>query len=101
MKNAYAIVGVCRQIIKTCERIEAMATDAEEFEHQNQEALAVMFEDLAIDELEHVQKLTLSLTDLVVESASGGEREESAANSDDSVFADGELTVENTVEKPE
>ena len=101
MKNAYAIGGVCRQIIKTCERIETMASDAEGFEHQNQEALAIMFGDLALEELEHVQKLVLSLTSLVVEANTGDEGEASAANADDSVFAEGDLTEEKTVEETE
>ena len=101
MKNAYPIGGVCRQIIKACERIETMASDTEGFESQNHEALAIMFEDLALEELEHVQKLVLSLTSLVVEGASNGEGEKTEANADDSVFVEGELTEEKTVEETE
>lgn len=88
MKNALAISSLSRRMSKVCEQIEELAMDVQENE-QGIGELAEMYKDMLMDELEHVQMLTLKLTDMISLATVEG-----AANTDEgegSVFASGDL----------
>lgn len=85
MKNAYAICSLARQLCKVGEKIDSLASDIQGSE-QDANGVSELFQNLLVDEIEHVQILTLELTKLVTEST--GE----ATNADEGgAFAEGEL----------
>ena len=92
MKNAYAISSLSRQMVKVCEQIDSLAMGVQDTEQGNVD-VADAYTDMLLDEIEHVQMLTLKLTEVITEAA--GEYE--PANADEaggSAFSEGELTVE-------
>lgn len=104
MKNAYCIGSLARHLKEVAERIGSLAAgvaDAEQYDP----SMTEMYQNLLLDEIEHVQILTLEITKAVAETT-----EPSDANADEaggSVFGAGELTeklgrapIENPV-KPE
>lgn len=98
MKNAYAISGMSRQMVKVCEQIDALAMGIQDTE-QGIGDIADTYQDMLLDELEHIQMLTLKLTDLISQAT-----EEGAANTDEgegSAFSAGDLTAEKTGEDGE
>ena len=95
MKNAYAISSMSRQMVKVCEQIDNLALGIQDTE-QGIGDIADTYQDMLLDELEHIQMLTLKLTDLISQAT-----EEETANTDEgegSAFAAGDLTVEKTGE---
>lgn len=86
MKNGMAIGGICRQMAKICERIDTMTMDMEQFENNASDDVLEIFKQHRIDELAHIQELTLALTAFITEAGSTA-----AANVDDSAFVSGDL----------
>lgn len=93
MKNAYAINSVSQQMVKICERIDDLASAVEGSE-QDTGDIADTYQDLLLDELEHIQMLTLKLTELVSEAV--GEETANNDEGDDSAFAPGDLDAKKT-----
>lgn len=90
MKNSHAISSASRQLARTAEQMEFLSAEIHDAE-SGDENITDTLTGILIDELEHVQVLTLKLTDLVAE----------ASNADDvegSAFASGDLESEK---KPE
>ena len=83
MKNACAISSLARQLGKVSEKLDSLAMGVQDVE-QNAPDLADVYQGLLLDEIEHVQILTLELTKAVV----------AAADEGGSVFAAGDLTAE-------
>lgn len=100
MKNANAISSIARQLKVVADKLDSLAMGVQDVE-QNASDLTCVYQSLLLDEVEHVQILTLEMTKAVVEATY-----ESSENSDDSsVFGPGELTddkskepIENPVE---
>ena len=86
MKNACAISSLARQLGKVSEKLDSLAMGVQE---QNAPDLTDVYQGLLLDEIEHVQILTLELTKAVVAAA-----EETNADEGGSVFAAGDLTAE-------
>ncbi len=66
MKNAYAISSLSQQMVKVCEQIDSLAMGVQDTE-QGIGDLGDTYQNLLLDELEHIQMLTLKLTELVSE----------------------------------
>lgn len=97
MKNVYAILSICSNIRKVCEQAEELARGIQETE-QNGLGVSGVYEGLLMDEVEHLQVLTLEATKLVSDSFDEGE----SVNTDEgSVFAPGDLTAEKGGEPAE
>lgn len=97
MKNAYGISSLARQLKVVAEKLDSLAMGVQDVE-QSAPDLTDVYQSLLVDEVEHVQILTLEITKAVVEAS-----EEHA--DDGSVFGPGELTddkskepIENPVE---
>ena len=88
MKNAYAIAGVGRHLAKVADHIEHLALDIQSSE-QDAGNLEPVYSDLLFDELEHVQRLTLKLTELIAQAQ--GDGTENADGTDGSTFGPGDL----------
>ena len=88
MKNACAISSLARQLGKVSEKLDSLAMGVQDVE-QNAPDLTDVYQGLLLDEIEHVQILTLELTKAVVAAA-----EETNADEGGSVFAAGALTAE-------
>ena len=91
MKNAFAISSLSRQMEKVCEQIDCLAMGVQDTE-QGVGDIAGTYQDMLLDELEHIQILALKLTELISQAVS----EEQEINTDEgegSAFAEGDLTV--------
>lgn len=89
MKNAYGVSSLARQLKAVSEKLESLAMGVQDVE-QNSPDLTGVYQNLLLDEVEHVQILTLEITKAVAEAT-----EQSETNADegaDSVFAPGDLT---------
>lgn len=95
MKNAYTISSIARQLGKVAEKLDSLAMGVQDTE-QNASDLSEVYQGLLLDEVEHVQILTLELTKLTAESI--GEGGASNTDGEGSVFGPGELTTEKTGE---
>jgi hypothetical protein len=93
MKNAYAISSLSRQMVKVCEQIDSLAMGVQDTE-QGIGDLGDTYQELLLDELEHIQMLTLKLTELVSEAV--GEETTNTDEGDGSSFAPGDLDAEKT-----
>lgn len=95
MKNACAISSLARQFSRVSEKIDSLAMGIQDTE-QNAPDVSVVYQGLLMDEIEHLQILTLEITKLVTEST------DNAANTDEgdggSAFAAGDLTIEKAGE---
>lgn len=94
MKNAYAISSLARQLGKVSDKMDSLAMGVQDTE-QNAPDVSEVYQGLLMDEIEHLQILTLELTKLVTESTAD------AANADEgdgSAFAAGDLTDEKAGE---
>ena len=95
MKNAYAISSLAHQFSKVSEKIDSLAVGVQDTE-QNAPDVSEVYQGLLMDEIEHLQILTLEITKLVTEST------DDAANADEgdggSAFAAGDLTTEKAGE---
>lgn len=92
MKNVHTICCMSRQLAKICEQIEELTRAVEESEQMGTDVIGV-YEGLLMDEIEHVQVLTLEMTKMLLIGD-----EETNADGDGSVFAAGDLTDEKAVE---
>lgn len=91
MQNSAAVGSICAQLIKSCEKVQTITSAMDAFEQTN-EKLIESYGNIRFDELEHIQILTLMLTELVsVES-------DENMDGEGSVFAPGDL---NDVKKGE
>lgn len=82
MTNVPTIGAVCRQLKDTAARIEELVYGVQGIENHQEEVIK-LFESLLLDEVEHAQVLTLTLTGLVTESE--------VHTDEGSAFASGEL----------
>ena len=87
MKNAYAISSLSRQMVKVCEQIDSLAMGVQDTE-QSVGDVVDTYQDMLLDELEHVQVLTLKLTEMI--SLAVGEETANADEGEGSAFAEGE-----------
>ena len=89
MKKALGISSLARQLKAVAERLDSITMGVEEVE-QNSNDLTDVYRSLLLDEVEHVQILTLEITKAVAEAT-----EPSETNADEgggSVFGPGDLT---------
>lgn len=89
MKNAYGISSLARQLKAVAEKLDSLAMGVQDME-QNAPDLTGVYQNLLLDEVEHVQILTLEITKAVAEAT-----EPSETNADEgsgSVFGPGDLT---------
>ncbi len=93
MKNAYAISSLAHQLKAVAEKLESLSMGAQEMEQQSSD-LSDVYQSLLVDEVEHVQILTLEITKAVVEASEQGEEHAD----DGSVFGPGELTDDKSNE---
>lgn len=99
MKNTFSISEISHQLVKIYERIENLSSNIAHQDMEGDTELVEVYTGMRLDELEHAQKLTLMLTEMIL-----GDADTNAVNTDEGeggVFAEGELTVEKTVEEPE
>ena len=93
MKNAYGISSLARQLKAVAEKLDSLAMGVQDVE-QSAPDLTGVYQNLLLDEVEHVQILTLEITKAVVEAS-----EQSEEHADDgSVFGPGELTDDKSKE---
>lgn len=93
MKNAYGISSLARQLKAVAEKLDSLAMGVQDVE-QNAPDLTGVYQNLLLDEVEHVQILTLEITKAVAEATAPSE-----ANADEGeggVFAPGDLTDDKT-----
>lgn len=89
MKKALGISSLARQLKAVAERLDSITMGVEEVE-QNSNDLTDVYRSLLLDEVEHVQVLTLEITKAVADAT-----EPSETNADEgggSVFGPGDLT---------
>ena len=91
MKNAFAISSLSRQMGKVCEQIDCLAMGVQGTE-QGVGDIAGTYQDMLLDELEHIQILALMLTELISQ-AVGEEQETDTDEGEGNAFAEGELTA--------
>ena len=96
MKNAYAISSLSQQMVKVCEQIDSLAMGVQDTE-QGIGDLGDTYQNLLLDELEHIQMLTLKLTELVSEAV--GEETANTDEGDGSAFAPGDLDAKKDGEE--
>lgn len=91
MQNSATVGSICTQLIKSCEKVQTITSAMDAFEQTNDKIIE-SYSNIRFDELEHIQILTLMLTEFVsVES-------DENMDGEGSVFAPGEL---NDVKKGE
>lgn len=88
MKNAYGISSLARQLKAVAEKLDSLAMGVQDVE-QNAPDLTGVYQNLLLDEVEHVQILTLEITKAVAEATAPSETN---ADEGGSVFAPGDLT---------
>lgn len=96
MKNAYGISSLARQLKLVAEKLDSLAMGVQDVEQATPD-LAGVYQNLLLDEVEHVQILTLEITKAVAEATEPSET--NADEGDGSVFAPGDLT-DNKPKKP-
>ncbi len=87
MENSYVIQNMARMLAKTGENIDMMVQNANLTDRQLPE-ISPMYEDMLLDELNHIQIITLQLTRLLM---AGKEVQLEEDGEDGSVFMAGEL----------
>lgn len=104
MLNSFAVRAIAQRIKCTAEMIDSYTAGVDEVnENETGSAVQEQFQNMVFDEIEHLQQLTLVLTQVVAEEFAPA----SAENADDggSVFGPGELNAkkdgEFDVEHPE
>ncbi len=85
MINAKQIGVITRQLEQASRRVDSLTNDIEEIK-EDDASLAEMLSSFRLDELEHIQQLTLALSEMAIEDENGD------THTDGSVFAEGELT---------
>lgn len=101
MENAIHIAGICNQLRRIYERIDALTSDLQAAAASGATPLVEEYREMRMEELEQAQRLTIMLTQVLTQEEGNGddsaETEEvtSAANADESggsVFGPMELT---------
>ena len=82
MKNIVAITSIARTLGKIAEKLEATAYASRDTE-ETDEGLSKVYDEMLMDEVHHVQVLTLELTKAVIP--------EENADEGESAFIEGEL----------
>lgn len=91
MKNAREIIEIAHQIGKTSEMVD---TFARSIAHAGESDTADLLETMLCDEVEHIQMLTLKLTELITADEDGDTVANPQTDEGGSVFGPGDLTVE-------
>lgn len=97
VKNAHNISSLARQLKVVSEKVDSLAMGVQDRE-QNSPDLTSVYQNLLLDEVEHVQILTLEITKAVAESTEPSET--NADEGEGSVFAPGDLTDDKS-KKPQ
>lgn len=98
MENAIHIAGICNQLRRIYERIDALTADLQAADASGATPLAEEYREMRMEELEQAQRLTIMLTQVLTQGEDdSAESEEVApvANADESggsVFGPMELT---------
>lgn len=96
LKNAYGISSLARQLKAVAEKLDTLAQGVQDVEQASPDLTGV-YQNLLLDEVEHVQILTLEITKAVADATASSE-----VNADDdgggSVFGPGELTDDKSKE---
>lgn len=89
MKNTVAISSIARTLVKVAEKLETLAYSSRDTEETDEE-LSNVYDDLLIDEVNHVQKLTIELTKVIIPE----EPDDENTDEGESAFGPGELRDE-------
>lgn len=89
MENTCLSKGICKQLRSLYDRIDSLTDEIINAMEQKDEVLVDEFTNMRMQELEQAQRLTLALTELIVEDAP---EEVNGDEGEGSVFAEGELT---------
>jgi hypothetical protein len=92
VKNTFLITEISHQLVKIHERIESLTSTIAHNEMEGNEELVSVYADMRLDELEHAQKLTLTLTQMIIQDTDSPAESEHTDENDGSVFAEGDLT---------
>lgn len=92
MKNTCAINDVCEQLIQACKSMTMLGSGIEQFEQHENAMVVDNYNNMRFDELEHIQCLTLLLTDLMTQTIPD-DKPADVANADGSVFGPGDLNA--------
>ena len=90
MKTASEIMAVARQLGKASEMVESFAHG---IIHAGESKTADLFETMLFDEVEHIQMLTLKMTELITDGESDGDNAAPQTDEGGSVFGPGDLNV--------
>lgn len=89
MENTCLSKGLCKQLCSLFDRIDSLTDEIINAKEQKDQVLVDEFTDMRMQELEQAQRLTLALTEMIVE---GVPEEANADEGEGSAFAEGELT---------
>lgn len=89
MENTCLSKGLCKQLRSLYDRIDSLTDEIINATEQKDEVLVEEYTDMRMKELEQAQRLTLALTELIVEDIP---EEANADEGEGSAFAEGELT---------
>lgn len=89
MENTCLSKGLCKQLRSIVDRIDSLTDEIINASGQKDEVLVDEFKNMRMQELEQAQRLTLALTELIVNDVPD---EANADEGEGSVFAEGELT---------
>jgi len=87
MKNAYVLQNMARTLARTAENIDLLVQNSN-LTDREMPSLSPMYGDMALDELNHVQIITLELTKLLLSNTKPEVQEDEAEGS---TFGPGEL----------
>lgn len=90
MATKYVICEICSQLMEECERIKSVS-EAVETGKWNGAELADIYAKIRLDALEHIQVLTLKLTELMTDTENPESEEQSDGEEDGTAFFAGEL----------
>lgn len=89
MENTCLSKGICKQLRSLYDRIDSLTDEIINAMEQKDEVLADEFTNMRMQELEQAQRLTLALTELIVDDVP---EKENTDEGEGSTFAAGELT---------
>lgn len=89
MENTCLSKGLCKQLRSLYDRIGSLTDEIINAMEQKDDVLTAEFANMRMTELEHAQRLTLALTELIVGEAPEGENTDEGEGG---AFAAGELT---------
>lgn len=89
MENTCLSKGICKQLRSLYDRIDSLTDEIINAMEQKDEVLVDEFANMRMQELEQAQRLTLALTELIVDDVP---EKENIDEGEGSAFAAGELT---------